>query len=222
MRRFSVIVLILGVLTGFGLGQTAAQPQLANREKTPEAHSLGRGSVVLQVVKTLDSSKLKAGDAVEFTTAGAFLLRDGTKVAEGTRVTSHIVESKARASGDSVSELAISFDQIQLNKEKQLSLKAVLQAVGEGPPEDAPVGPPASTMAKESGSAGAGWTPPDVKSGSNTHVVVQAPPTVTHESTGVLGFKGLQLGANGVISSSGKNVKLGSGTRIVVRTEIFD
>ena len=223
MIRISIFAFVLLLQTAFCFGQTSAPEKLTQRDNpgaTPELRSVGRGSFPLQVTKALDSSKLKPGEVVEFKTAGTFLLRDGTKVPEGTKVTGHIVAAKSRANGDPVSELQIAIDTIDLNKEKQLTVKGGLQAVGAGPPEDAPTGASGASMAKQSGAAG--WTPTtDIKSGANRQVVEQAPPTVTPESTGVQGMKGLQLGADGVISSTGKNVKLPTGTRLVVKAELF-
>lgn len=223
MKRAGAWLVLMLLTAGWVVAQTQTPGQLTPREQAPaapEAREVGRGSFPLQLIKALDSSKIKVGDVVELKLAGGFILRDGTKVPDGTKVTGRVVEAKARANGDAVSELSLSFDKIELNKEKELSLKAVVQAVGAGPQEEAPTGASGATMGKNSGAAG--WTPTtDVKSGSNTNAVEQAPPTVRPDSTGVMGMRGVQLSGDGTISSSGKSVKLPAGTRLVIRAQMF-
>ncbi len=60
----------------------------------------------------------------------------------------------------------------------------------------------------------------DSKSGSNTNSDSRAQNALTSQSVGVHGMDNLQLD-NGVLTSKGKNVKLGSGVRMVVHVDIF-
>jgi hypothetical protein len=60
----------------------------------------------------------------------------------------------------------------------------------------------------------------NTKSGSDTDAESKAQATPTPQSVGVHGIDNLQLD-NGVLSSKGKNVKLGGGVRIVVHVDIF-
>jgi hypothetical protein len=182
---------------------------------------LGHGAFSVKVTKTLDSSKLKAGDVVEFKTAGIFALPSGTRVPDGLKVTGHITEAKARSKGDPQSDLAIAFDRINLGNGKQLALKGTIQAVGSNPDDDNPTAASGPSMAKTSGPGAAGWTPTtDIKSGSNLDTANTASPLLNPKSTGVHGLHGLELGSDGAIISDGKHVKLDPGTRIIVRAEI--
>src|SRR2546423_9219951 len=73
---------------------------------------VGHGAFPVKVTKTLDSSKLKEGDAVEVETAGTFKLPDGTLVPKGSKLKGHVTASKARSNGDPDSQLAVSFDKL--------------------------------------------------------------------------------------------------------------
>jgi hypothetical protein len=144
-------------------------------------------------------------------------------VPEKAKVTGHITEAKARSRGDSQSDLAVVFDQISLANGKLLTLKGMIQAVGPSMPEDEAYVANGPTMGKSSGPGAAGWTPTtDIKSGSNRQVMNNASPLLTPQSTGVQGIRGLQLGSDGVLTSDGKQVKLGTGVRIIVRGEILE
>jgi hypothetical protein len=165
----------------------------------------------------LDSSKLREGDRVEAETAGSFKLRDGTLVPKGTKLAGHVSASKARAKGDADSELTVVFDNLNLANGQQLVVKGSVQAVFPPAPDDANPVVAASTMSK---SGGPGYQPSDVKSGSNREVVDNALPYMDSNSVGVQGIHDLQL-SNGVLSSKGKQVKLGNGVRMIVHVDIL-
>ena len=94
MNRVSIALLALAASLCFG--QAVASAQSAT---TPVA--TGHGAFPVKVTKTLDSSKLKEGDAVEVETAGSFKLPDGTLVPKGSKLTGHVTAAKARSKGDS-------------------------------------------------------------------------------------------------------------------------
>ena len=192
---------------------------------TPAA-AVGHGAFPVKITKTLDSSKLKEGDAVEAETAGSFKLPDGTLVPKGSKMTGHVMAAKARAKGDPDSELTVAFDKLNVINGKPLTLKGTVQAVFPPPDEQDP-GIPFSTASKgQVGVGGApgtigtpGYQPTDIKSGSNMGVN-KAQPSMDPKSVGVQGIDNLQLD-NGVLSSKGKNVKLGKGVRMIVRADIL-
>src|ERR1700690_1581402 len=88
----------------------------------PAAAAVGHGAFPVRVTKTLDSSKLKEGDAVEVETAGSFKLADGTLVPKGSKLTGHVTAAKARSKGDPLSQLTVTFDKLDVANGKQLSL----------------------------------------------------------------------------------------------------
>jgi hypothetical protein len=213
MNRIILVALVvlvaglvcLGQVTGSGPNPQAAAPKVT-----------GHGAFPVKVGKTLDSSKLKEGDAVEVEIAEPFKLADGTLVSKGTKLTGHVATSKARAKGDSESELILVFDKLNLANGKQLVLKGSVQAVFP-PPDDVNPVVAVSTMSK---SGGPGYQPSDIKSGSNLEVTNNAPPLMGPKTVGVHGMHGLEL-KDGVLTSKGKNVKLGGSMRMIVHIDIF-
>ncbi len=187
----------------------------------------GHGAFPVKVTKTLDSSKLKEGDALELETVGSFKLPDGTLVPKGSKLTGHIAAAKARSKGDSDSELALAFDKLSIQGGKQLALKGTVQAVFP-PAEEVDPGVPGSSTRQGAGGLGAGaghfpapdYKPTiDIKTGVSDQYKSGAQ-TADPKSVGVQGIDNLQLD-NGVLTSKGKNVKLGGGVRMIVRVEIF-
>lgn len=218
MNRLGIVVLgaVLAASYCYAQDSTSAPAQGA-----PAA--IGHGAFPVKVTKTLDSSKLKEGDAVEVETAGSFKLPDGTLVPKGSKLTGHVTAAKARSKGDSDSQLTVAFDKLNIMNGKQLSIKGMVQAVFPPEEEAAP-----QMAGKATGAAGGGFaasgatmgTVTDSKSGSNTEVSGNAQPAANPKATGVQGMRGLELD-NGVLSSKGKNVKLDGGVRMIVRADIL-
>jgi hypothetical protein len=192
--------------------------------QTTAPSAVGHGAFPVKVTKALDSSKLKEGDPVEVETAGSFKLPDGTVVAKGSKMMGHVAAAKARSKGDSDSQLSIAFEKLNLANGKQLSVKGVVQAVF--PPADE-VDPGVPSAASSHGGSNAPPPMPDyrptgdIKVGSNTTSGTGAEPAASPKSVGVQGMHDLELGQDGMLSSKGKNVKLGSGVRMIIRAEIL-
>ena len=218
MNRIGFVVLggMLSASLCYGQSSTAAPAPGA-----PAA--IGRGAFPVKVVKTLDSSKLKEGDTVEVETAGSFKLPDGTLVPKGSKLTGNVMAAKARSKGDPESQLTITFDKLNVANGRQLSIKGIVQAVFP-PPDQADPGIPVSTTAR-GGDAHTSiptpeYQPPDIKTGSNTRANWKQGPSMSTTSMGVQGLRGLAL-KDGVLTSNGKNVKLGDGVRMIVHVDIF-
>lgn len=215
MNRVGIVLLSVGLVASFCYGQSST----AAPAQAPAA--IGHGSFPATVTKTLDSSKLKEGDAVELETAGSFKLPDGTLVPKGSKLMGHAILAKARSKGDTNSQLTLAFDKLNVMNGKPLSIKGTVQAVFPPVEEAAP-----QMAGKATGSAGGGFgasanvgTVTDDKSGSNMQSS-NAQPVADPKSVGVQGIHGLELN-DGVLSSSGKNVKLGNGVRMIVRVDIL-
>jgi hypothetical protein len=224
MTRIGSVVLAVLFAASLCLGQAAAQ---ASPQATPNA--IGHGAFPVKVTKTLDSSKLKEGDAVELETSGGFKLPDGTLVPKGSKLYGHVVTTKARSKGDPESQLAIAFDKLNVANGKQLTVKGIVQAVFPPPDEVDPGVPGSSAHQGGNGmglSGGAAVPPPDykpttdIKTGIATETTSRVPPASDPKSTGVHGFDNLSL-ADGVLTSKGKNVKLGNGVQLIVRVDIL-
>ena len=203
-----------------------AGSQCLGQASNPVPTAMGHGAFPVKIEKTLDSSKLKEGDSIEVETAGTFKLPDGTLVTRGSKLTGHVVAAKARSKGDSASELTLVFDKLNIAGGKQLTVKATVQGVFP-PAEEVDPGVPGSSTRQGgrgvSGPAGSfpapDYKPSDIKTGiGDSKSTAQA--AVDPKAMGVQGIDNLQL-ENGVLTSKGKNVKLGGGYRMIVRVEIF-
>ncbi|MGD1081671.1 MAG: hypothetical protein ABR881_25415 [Candidatus Sulfotelmatobacter sp.] len=216
MNRIGIVVLGAALAASFcyGQGSTSAPAQTA-----PAA--IGHGAVPVKVVKTLDSSKLKEGDTIEVATAGSFKLADGTLVPKGSKLTGQVMAAKARSKGDPDSQLTLTFDKLNVANGKQITVKGTVQAVFPPQEEAEPL-----MAGKASGAAGGGYTGPtvgtvtDQKSGSSMESSANAQPVLSPTAVGVQGMHGLEL-KDGVLTSKGKNVKLGDGVRMIVHVDIF-
>jgi|SRR5271157_1498723 len=219
MNRLAIVLLSAVLCVTLCLGQSAAP---APAQAAPAA--VGHGAFPVKLTKTLDSSKLKEGDAVEAETAGSFKLADGTLVSKGSKLTGHVTAAKARSKGDADSQLTIAFDKLNIAGGKQLSVKGVVQAVF--PPAEEEMGPNMADAGTSQGGSMKGVSPAGVgitnpKSGSDMESPSKPQAAMDPKSVGVQGIHDLELD-NGVLTSKGKNVKLGGGGRMIVRCDIFN
>jgi hypothetical protein len=212
MNRIGIVVVgaLLAASFCYGQGSTSAPAQ-----GTPAA--IGHGAFPVKVTKTLDSSKLKEGDTVEVETAGSFKLADGTLVPKGSKLTGHVTAAKARSKGDPESQLTVTFDKLSGANGKQLSVKGMVQAVF--PPSDE-ADPGVAGGQAISHAAGLGAPPADSKMGVSPESSIKAQSVIDPKLVGVQGMHGLELN-DGVLTSKGKNVKLGDGVRMIVHVDIF-
>ena len=221
-KRILTAVFLCGTATAYlatGVAQVAAQSTSA----AEGTHVISSGAFPVKVIKALDSSKLKEGEAVEVETAGSFRLADGTLVPKGSKIQGRVVSAKARSKGDPDSELTLSFNKLNIAGGKELSLNGSVQAVF--PPADEPMGPNMATAGTSAGGSGAGAGSGGVgitgaKAGSDMQSSSSGQVVVDTKAVGVQGMHDLQL-ENGVLSSKGKNVKLGGGVRMIVHVDIL-
>ncbi len=214
MKRLGIMFLGILLAATFCYGQATSSPE------APAA--TGHGAFPVKVIKTLDSSKLKEGDPVEVEMANSIKLPDGTVVPKGSKVIGHVTASKARSKGDPDSELTIAFEKLAVINGKELPLKGMVQAVF--PPADEPMGPNMATAGTSAGGSGGGGGSAGVgitntKSGSDMQSS-SGQIVMDTKAVGVRGMHDLQL-ENGVLSSKGKNVKLGGGVRMIVHADIL-
>ena len=119
-------------------------------------------------------------------------------------VIGRVTEAKARSRGDQQSSLGIMFEKIRLRDGKEVAIKGILRAVG---PDPAPE--PVANYKPDRVSSNPG-TPSSLENLNRPLPDMQPRPVtlLNEESVGVLNVPGLQLGANGVLSSTGKEVRL--------------
>ena len=164
------------------------------------------GSFTTHIAKALDSRKLKQGDVVEARLDGDISVPGLLEVPRGTLVIGHVTQAKARSNNDSESTLRISFAMIALNG-RDIPIQGVIRAVAPG------LGPSTkSVLGHGSTASDQLWGAPDTQDDPT--------PILTTASQGVFGIRNLKLEPNGTLSSSGKEVKLAGGTRMIINMTI--
>jgi hypothetical protein len=193
-----------------------------------------QGATPTTLVKALDTKKLKAGDTVACQTTAALHSRSGLLVPTGTKVIGHVTQAEARSKGGSDSSLAIVFDKLQMSTGKTLPMKGVIQAVGPslGSNEVATtatggLGMGGGGMGGRGGTAANTATvapPSNAVAGPNSGVHPLNPsgtiPILNAESQGVLGIKNLEMGKDSLLTSTNRELKLDTGTQIMIRAEV--
>lgn len=197
---------------------TTASTQEQNHASSTQSEV--RGTFPALLTRSLDSKKLKEGDQVVCQTPVMVRMQGGMIIPTGTKVIGHVTQAQARSKGDAQSSLGIAFDKIMLEKNEELPIKGVLQAVGASLGDTGPQTGPATpgTGLAGRGSGGGTVAPPQAgvsggyDNSKNTRIL-------TRETIGVLGYKNLEMDDKHVITSAGKEVKLDSGSQVMIRAE---
>jgi hypothetical protein len=204
----AILLLAVSMCTAGSAAQQAPEPS----SKSPSADDQNAKQTLIPAFldTSLDSKKCKPGADVVVKTAGTVRLTNKEVISRGTKIIGHITEAKARSGSDTESSLRIVFDKIIPPDGKTLSIKGVIRAVAPNPnpPEsggDVSYADIAQTITHSTPSAG----------GSSPVV-----PVLTADSVGVQGIKNLQLGPDGVLRSSGRTVKLGTGSQIILQVQL--
>ena len=185
---------------------TSAMPKAS----APAGHQ--HGVFTVELAKDINSKKLKVGSPVEATVFSAVQVSNGTTIQPGSKVIGHVTEVSRRSKGSELSTLGIAFDKLRLAKGETMPIKGFIQAMGPNPNK------PLNTGGYiEYGNSLNMQTerPPDPTSSSQNQI-----PILNDQSTGVLGIKGLQLEKNGVLTSHAKDIKIASGTRMLLNVTI--
>src|SRR6202040_2603168 len=122
---------------GAQLGEQSAlagkQAQGANTQKTTETSpteltTFVTGTIInAELNGSLDSKKLKSGDAVNAHTATDLKTNDGRIVLpKGTRITGHVTQASARGAGQPESALGLVFDKAILKSGQEIPLNAAV------------------------------------------------------------------------------------------------
>lgn len=195
-----------------------------------------------ELAKSVDAKKAKQGDQVVAKISQDMLSNGQIVIPHGAKIIGHVTQAKAREKGEPESTLGIAFDKVMTKDGKEVPLNASIQALGApisnfsagnpggNPPMSESGGMPGrmggsgdtgASGSRNSGSApgapGGGGNYPDATS---TGAQGGSRPLASN-ATGVVGISGLSLGAGSdggsVITSENKNVKLDSGTQILLK-----
>lgn len=204
--RLSSLTFIL-LAAAMCVAQQAA-PSTQAATQSPATAGKQHGVFTVELAKDINSKKLKVGSPVEATVFSAVQVSNGTTIQPGSKILGHVTEVTFRSKGNEQSTLGIAFDKIELAKGEDMPIKGFIQAMAPNPNK-----PLNSGGYIEYGNSLNMQTerPPDPTSSSQNQI-----PILNDQSTGVMGIKGLQLEKNGVLSSSAKEIKIDSGTRMLL------
>jgi len=194
-------------------------------------------AVNAELNSSVDSKKAKVGDRVEAHTTEEIRYAGKTIVPKGAKLEGHVTEATARAKGDSGSTLAIQFDKAILKKGEEIPLNVAILAIA-APQSDFSGGSPGTgSDSRGGGSAptangspmGSSHTPtatpgtPNYPGAADGTMGSNGAAQLSAKSRGVYGLSDLKLMATSssagqatVITSSGKNVRLDGGTRLLL------
>jgi hypothetical protein len=225
--------------------QTASAQAAQSTSAQINGVRIAPGSVIpVELTKTIDSKKLKTGEEVEAKVTQDLKTQDGEViVAKDTEVIGHVTVAQPRTKEQKESQVGIRFDQAVTKNGIDLHLPMTIQAIvappssntaneSEGEPASGPVaGMPPSNTGVQPGGMGTptsqqtqtphGGTPTG-EWPANTSTATNSQPPITGNTKGVVGYSHLKLStaanaADVSVISSEKNVKLDSGTLLLLR-----
>jgi len=232
------LALIIFLAAGISSAQTSNSQQNAPAE--PNASRFAPGSEIrVELEKTVDAKKAKPGDAVLAKTMDE--LKSGVQVIapKGAKVIGHVVAATPHEK-DSASRLEIAFDKFDLGNGSEIPMKASIQALEKPtyyapmPADNAGAGQQAGNPPMPSTARMGGVTPggmgqsggnsnPGYPGNAGTMPTLNVPSTISPDAQGVIGMSGVLLSAgpaqDSVLTSEKHNVKLDSGTQMVLRTQ---
>ena len=221
---------------------SSTAPPSASAQTQPK---IAPGSVIpVELTKTIDAKKARTGDEVVAKVTQDMKTQTGEILfPKDTKVIGHVTEAQRREKDQKESQLAIAFDQAVL-KNQQVQLPMLIQAVigpqnnsgtgagQSGAPGNSPV--PSSTgttasspMAGRSPMGNGGQPQPQISAptGDSNGAPQSNWPPINAQTQGVVGISNLNLSPNSnakqgtVLTSEKNNVKLESGTMLLLRVE---
>ena len=191
-----------------------------------------------ELTKSIDAKKARVGDEVIAKTLDDLLSNGQVVVPRGSKISGHVVEVKPRQ-GDQGSLLGIKLETMTTRDGSQLPLNATIQAIGKpeaGPSTDPMIergtagSPPTGSGGRTGGMGQGAGSPAGYPSAGSTDNSGSGAPNgasgagngqLSANAQGVIGMSDLSLNAgtaqDSVITSAKHNVKLESGTQMVLR-----
>lgn len=196
--------------------------------------------ITAELSKSLDAKKAKPGDKIEARTAMDLLSHGTIVIPRDAKIIGHVTEAKANSKASPGASLGIAFDRVMVKGGRELQMQAVVQALGRPLQNPALAGgglsndnsgiAPASDASRERDIMGGMRLPSRSPAGSSAEdassrdaaALGRTTTALGPTSQGVVGMKGLTLkseGAASVVSSEKDNVRLDSGTQVILRTQ---
>jgi hypothetical protein len=242
MRKIILPLLLSALGIGFSHGQTSETSQPAMDSPAQGAHFAPGTKLRVELDKTIDAKKAKAGDPVVVKTLDAIQSGGEVLAPRGSKIIGHVVAASAHEKG-SPSRLEIAFDKFDMQHGSEVPMKATVQALAKpaanpsmaaGDTNPAPSGGATMNPTPRSGmpqGGGGGAGQPGVAPNAGT---MGGPSGASGEATpqsgrislnaeGVEGMPELSLtpgpAQDSVLTSEKHNVKLDGGTQMILRVE---
>jgi len=231
-------VMLLAMGTAFS--QTTATDQASS------AQIAAGTQIPVELSKSLDAHKNKAGDPVNAKIAQDLLSNGKVVIPRDTKIVGHVTEATPKGKGEPGSTLGVAFDKMMLKGGREIPFTATIQALAKPQQQVNPLAnEPSNNGYGGSVGAGAGSGPgsaagrggvggeqvgvqqPTVPDASGNPGVGNAPSSggaaLSANTQGVIGLKGLAIskGSEGatVITADSGNVHLDGGTQMILRIE---
>ena len=244
---FLSIFILLHCVVAQNQGSASPSPQPQTAAVPTTGSQLQPGSLIYaELSKSIDSKKAKVGDPVVAKATQAVLSHGKIAIPKNTKIIGRLTAAKSRTKDQPQAQLGIAFDRAELKDGTQVPLtSATIQALAspfslDQPPTNMANGtggmPDASGMpnSRSGGNMGGMNSPmggaaypsntgagsPDPTIGTGTSNPNSGAP-LNAGSRGVSGMPGVRLEPQpegGGLVSADKNIKLDSGTQIVIRT----
>jgi len=223
MKRYVSLPMFLALASATWAYQGATS---STQTSAPVPQNLNDGVIAARLSKPIDSRAARAGDKIVAKTATPVRLSNGTLIPSDTNILGHLTEATALSKGDVQSSLGMVFDGIQITRKEELKIAGTLQAIA--PPLDAGIdsgafGPASIPMFGGNLPAHDAGTVPAPQAGTYNGTVPSAKaatPVLNTKSSGVAGFRNLQMGANSLLTSTEKEIRLESGTQMVLKVAL--
>jgi hypothetical protein len=243
MIRAGFAVLVGAIFVAGAAAQVQTNPQAPGTPNIPiqsESGSValpGGTALNAQLNSSVDSKKANVGDKVEAHTTEEFKYAGKIIIPLGAKLEGHVTEATARSKGDGGSTLAIQFDKAIAKKGEEIPLNVAILAIAAPLPDFSGGAPgPGSDPMSGRGASAAGGSPmgsshtptatpgtPNYPGAADGTMGATGAAQLSAKSRGVYGLSDLKLiaassdaGQTTVITSSGKNVRLDDGTRLLL------
>jgi hypothetical protein len=242
MSKFLPLLLLSTLGIGFSRGQTQPEASMPAGASTPQVSRFAPGTKLrVELDKTIDAKKAKPGDPLVAKTMDD--LESGGKMVapRGLKIVGHVVAANPHEKG-TPSRLEIAFDKLDLEHGEEVPMKATVEALAK-PVSNAPMATedtgPSTSGVPAGGASSRGGTAPgaggmgQTGGAANTGTMGSAGGTpsgtmapsgkIPLNAEGVQGMPELSLaggtGQDSVLTSEKHNVKLESGTQMILRVE---
>ncbi len=149
-----------GVWAGIALADwtgTFAQEKPGSGAAEETGVKLSVGTTMNAVLNSsIDSRKLKVGDAVSARTMDAVKLDGKIVIPKGAKLIGHVTQASARGKGDATSVVGIKFDKAVVKKNEELGVNLWIRAIAAEPRVGFQNGPDPNAMASPGTAAAAG------------------------------------------------------------------